>query len=347
MLANPLCCRSGLEQQMQVDRLRRREFIALLGGAAAWPLAARAQQAKVARVGFLGTSSPSLERHLTDVFRQKLRELGWVEDDNITIEYRWAEGRNDRLSELAGELVRLKSDVIVTTGTLGTLAARQATSTIPIVFASAGNPVSAGLVASFARPGGNVTGFTIFPGPELEGKRLQVLKEMVPGLSRVAVLWNPANPAVVEFFQQTQTAATALSMTLQPVVEVRKIDDFKDAFSTIASAKPDAMMVLPDRFLLAHRMQIVNFAANRPLPGMYPYRAYVEAGGLLSYSSDDKDQFRRTAIYVDKILKGEKPADLPVQEPTKFELVINLKTAKALGLNVPDTLLVRADEVIE
>ena len=246
---------------------------------------------------------------------------------------------------MAAELVRLKPDVIVTTGTPGTLAAKQATSTIPIVFASSGNPAEAGLAASIARPAGNVTGFTITA--ELEGKRLEILKEAVPGLSRVAVLWNPANPVVREFYQQTRSAATALGVALQTVVEVRRVDDLKDAFSTIAKARPHAMMVLADRELLAHRMQIVNFAATSRLPGMYPYREYVDAGGLMSYAPSNIDLFLRTAIYVDKILKGTKPADLPVQEPTKFELVINLKTAKALGLDLPPKLLALADEVIE
>jgi putative tryptophan/tyrosine transport system substrate-binding protein len=327
--------------------MKRREFITLLGGATAvWPLVARAQQTgKVSRIGFLGTSSPSLERHLVDAFRQKLRELGHVEGENIAIEYRWAEGQDDRLPSLAAELVRLNPDVIVTTGTPGTLAAKQTTSTIPIVFASSGNPVEAGLAASLARPGGNVTGFTIMA--ELEGKRLEILKEAVPGLSRVAVIWNPANSVVREFYQQTRSAATALGVTLQTVAEVRRVDDLKDAFSTIANARPHAMMVLADRELLAHRMQIVNFAANSRLPGMYPYREYVDVGGLMSYAPSNIDLFLRTAIYVDKILKGTKPADLPIQEPTKFELVINVKTGKAIGLELSPMLLGRADEVIE
>lgn len=331
--------------------MRRRKFISLLGGAAApaivWSFAARAQQSeKLSRIGFLGTSSPPLERHVVDALRQKLRELGHVEGENLAIEYRWAEGQDDRLPSLAAELVRLKPDVIVTTGTPGTLAAKQATNTIPIVFASSGNAVNAGLVASYARPGGNVTGFTVL-GPELEGKRVQLLKEAVPGLSRVAVLWNSANPAVIDFYNQTRAAAAALGLTLQPVKEVRRTDDFKGAFSTIASAQPQAMMVIADRFLLAHRMEIVNFAATSRLPAMYPYRGYVDAGGLMSYATNDLDQIRSTAVYVDKILGGAKPGDLPVQEPTKFEFVINLKTAKALGLAISPTLLARADEVIE
>jgi putative tryptophan/tyrosine transport system substrate-binding protein len=325
----------------------RREFISLLGGATAWPLAARAQQpGKVLRVGFLGTSSPSLERHLVNAFLQKLRELGYVEGETIAIEYRWAEGQDDRLPNLASDLVRVKPDVIVTTGTPGTLAAKRATATIPIVFASSGNPINTGLVASFARPGGNITGFTI-SGPELEGKRLQILKDAVPALSRVAVLWNSANPGNADFYQLTRAAAAALGLTLRPVVEVRRIDDFNDAFSTIAVTKPDAMIVLADRFLLAHRMEIVSFASTSRLPTIYAYRGYVDAGGLMSYSPNDLEQFRRAAVYVDNILKGAKPTDLPVQEPTKFELVINLKTARSLNLEIPRDLLLVADEVIE
>ena len=333
---------------MQFVQLKRREFITLLGGTAAvWPLAARAQQTeKVSRIGYLGASSASLERRNLDAFRQTLRDLGHVEGENTTIEYRWAEGRDNRLPGLATELVNLQPAVIVTAGTPGTLAAKRATSTIPIVFASSGNPVEGGLVTSYARPGSNVTGFTI-SGPELEAKRLQILKDVVPGLSLVAVMWNSANPALAAYYQQTQAGAAALGVALQPVVEVRRVDEFERAFSTIGGVHPDALVVLPDRFLLAHRKEIVAFAATSRLPGMYPYREYVNAGGLLSYAPSDIDQFHRTAIYVDKILRGAKPADLPVQDPTKYELVINLNTAKALGLDVPLRLQEIADEVIE
>jgi putative tryptophan/tyrosine transport system substrate-binding protein len=326
--------------------MRRREFITLLGSAAAaGPLTARAQQR--ARIGYLGTSTPSLERHLVDAFRQKLRELGNVEGENIAIDYRWAEGQDERLPTLATELVRLKPDVIVTSGTPGTLAAKQATKTIPIVFASSGNPVQGGLVASYARPGGNVTGFTIL-GPDLEGKRLELLKETVSGLSRVAVIWNPTNPGLARgYYQQMQAAATTLGVTIQTVAEVRRADDLKNAFSTIAGRRPDGLVVLADRLLLAHRMQIVHFAATDRLPGIYPYREYVDAGGLMSYAPSNIDLFRRTAVYVDKILKGTKPADLPVEEPVKFDLVVNIRVAKAIGLEVSPTLLARADEVIE
>ncbi len=333
---------------MRINRLKRREFITLLGGVAAGrPLTAHAQQMeKVPRIGYLGSSSPSLEPHFVEAFRQKLRELGHIEGENIAIEYRWAEGQDDRLPDLAAELVRLQPNVIVTTGTPGIIAAQQATKTIPIVFASSGDPVRSGLVASLARPGGNATGFTIL-GPELEGKRLELLKEAVPVLSRIAVLWNPANPAIDFSFQEMQVAATALGVLLKPAVEVRRAADFERAFATISEARPDALIVLADRLLLAHRTRIVEFAAARRLPGMYPYREYVDAGGLMSYAPSDIDLFRGAAVYVDKILKGMKPADLPVQQPTKFELVINLKAAKALGLDVPPPLLARADAVIE
>jgi ABC-type uncharacterized transport system substrate-binding protein len=327
--------------------MKRRKFIRLLGAATAWPLAARAQQTgKMSRIGYLGSSSPSLEPHYIEAFRQKLRDLGHVDGENIVIEYRWAEGQDDRLPNLATELVRLMPDIIVTTGTPSTLAAMQATKTIPIVMASAGDPVGAGLVASLARPGGNVTGFTIL-GPELEGKRLELLKQAVPELSRVAVLWNPSNPAIVSYFETIKNAGRALRISLDPVAEVRRADELDNAFFAIASARPHALVVLADRFLLAHRKRIVEFAAAKRLPGMYPYREYVDAGGLMSYAPSNIELFRGAATYVDKILKGAKPGDLPVQEPTRFELIVNLKNAKAIGIDVPPSLLARADEVIE
>ena len=328
--------------------MRRREFITLLGGtAAAWPLAARAQhRGKVFRIGYLGISSPSLEPHYVEAFRQKLRELGHVDGESIVIEYRWAEGQDSRLPKLAGELVRLKPDVIVTTGTPGTLAAIEATKTIPIVMASSADPVASGLVSSLARPSGNVTGFTIL-GPELEGKRLELLLQTVPGLSRLAILWNPSNPGIVSYFETVRNAGRNLRISLDPVMEVRSADELDKAFTVIASARPQALAVIADRFLLSRRTQIVEFAAVKRLPTMYPYREYVDAGGLMSYAPSNIELFRGTAIYVDKILKGAKPGDLPIQEPTKFELVINLKTAKALGLDVPLHLQQLADEMIE
>ena len=328
--------------------MRRRDFVtAIIGTAAAWPLRARAQQPlKKFRVGYLGISSPSLEPHYVEAFRQKLGELGYADGERIIIEYRWAEGRDDRLPALASELVGLKVDVIVTTGTPGALAAMQATKTIPIVMASSADPVGSGLVTSLARPQGNVTGFTIL-GPQLEGKRLELLMQAVPGLSRLAVLWNPSNPGIVSYFETVKTAGQALRISLDPVMEVRQADEFDNAFAAIANARPHALAVIADRFLLAHRDQIVAFAAAKRLPAMYPYREYVDAGGLMSYAPSNIELFRGAATYVDKILKGEKPGELPIQEPTKFDLVINLKTARAIGIDVPQTLIARANEVIE
>lgn len=328
--------------------MRRRDFITGIAGlAATWPVTGRTQQTKKqSRIGYLGPSSPSLERPQVDALRQSLRELGHVEGQDIAFEFQWAEGNDNRLPKLADELVRRKPDVIVTTGTPGTLAVKRATQTIPIVFASSGNPVNAGLVASYARPGGNVTGFTVL-GPELEGKRVQLLKDAVPRASRVAMIWNSANPAIWDFYHQTRAAAAALSLTMQPMVEIGDPNAFKDAFSKITGAQPHAMIVLVDRFLLAHRVEIVNFAASNRVPTMYGYRGYVDAGGLMSYAPNDLDQYRRTAGYVDRILNGAKPADLPIQEPTRFEFVFNLKAAKVLGLDVPLHLQQLADEVIE
>jgi putative ABC transport system substrate-binding protein len=309
------------------------------------PLAAESQPAaRVPRVGYLGSSSPSLESHYVEAFVTKLRDLGYIEGQNVAIEYRWADGHDDRLSGLAAELVRLHPDVIVTTGTPSAFAAKEATKSIPIVMASAGDPVRSGLVASLAHPGGNVTGFTVL-GPELEGKRLELLKQALPRISRVAVLWNPANPAIKFYFREAQAAARALRVTLEPVVEVRRAEDLEGGLARIASAGPQALMVLADRFLLAHRARIVEFATARRLPGMYAYRGYVDAGGLMSYAPSDIELFRGAAGYVDKILKGAKPGDLPVQEPPKFELVINLRAARGLGLTIPATLLAGAEVV--
>ena len=328
--------------------MHRRAFLGTVaGGLLAIPLVAEAQpKAGVPRIGYLGNSSPSLESDLVDAFRQGLGEFGYTEGQNITIEYRWAEGKYDRFPDLVADLVRLKVDVIVTAGTPGALAAKQATKTIPIVMAVAADAVGAGLVASLARPGGNVTGSTTIV-QELEGKRLELLREVVPRLSRVAVLWNPANPVSPIILKQTQLAAPALRLRLEPIVGVSGVRELEGAFATISRVRPDALILLADRFLLAERTRIVEFAAKRRLPTMYPYREMVKAGGLMSYSPSYPDMFRRAATYVDKILKGAKPGDLPVQQPTKYELVINLKTAKALGLTIPQSLLQRADEVIQ
>jgi putative tryptophan/tyrosine transport system substrate-binding protein len=309
------------------------------------PVVADAQpSARVPRIGYLGNSSPSLEPDLVEAFRQGLRELGYIEGQTIVIEYRWAEGEYDRFPDLVADLIRLKVDVIVTAGTPGTLAAKQATKTIPIVMAVAGDAVGAGLVASLARPGGNVTGLTTIV-QDLEGKRLELLKEVVPGLSRVGVLWNPVNPVNPIIFKQTQIAAQTLGLTVQ-TLDVRGVEEFEDAFAILARERPDALIMITDRFLLTHRKRIVEFMAQHRLPTMYPYRELVVEGGLLSYAPSYTDSFRRAATFVDKILKGTKPADLPVEQPMKFELVLNLKTAQALGLTIPPTLLFQADEVI-
>jgi len=325
--------------------VKRRHFITLLGGAAALPLAARAQQAGMGpRIGYLGTSTPTLERQVLDEFRRKLRELGHVEGENIAIEYRWAEGHDDRLANLAAELVRIKPDVIMTTGTPSAFAVKQATDTIPIIFMSSTIPAERGLVAGHSRPGGNITGFTV-PGADFEGKRLELLKETVSGLSHVAMLWNAAHAASIPgwaaYYERVRATAATLGITVSVAAGIHQAD------AMIASEHPQAMFVLTDHQLKAHRMPIVQFAAMNRLPTMYPYRQYVDAGGLMSYAPSDIEMIRRAAVYVDKILKGAKPADLPVEGPVKFELVINLKAAKAIGLEVPPTLLARADEVIE
>jgi putative ABC transport system substrate-binding protein len=328
--------------------MKRRNFLGFLTGGAIWPLAATGQQTpKISKIGYLGVSSPSLEGHYVEAFRQKLRDLGYLDGENIFIEYRWADGQDDRLPGLATELVSLKPDIIVTTGTPGTLAGMHATTTIPIIMASSADPVNAGLVASLARPGGNVTGFTIL-GAGLEGKRLEFLKQAVPELTRVAVIWNPNNRAIVSYFETLlKVAAPALGITLFPVREVRQANELDDACAAIASARPQALAVVADRFLLSQRKRIVEFAQSNRLPGVFPYREYVDAGGLMSFAPSNTELFRGAAIYVDKILKGAKPRDLPVQEPSRFELIVNLKTARAIGLTVPPTLLARADEIIE
>jgi len=309
------------------------------------PLAATAQQAGgTVAIGYLGNSSPSLESHQVDAFREGLRQFGYVEGQNLVIRYQWAEGQQERYTVLAQELVRLQPDVILTSGTPGTLAAKHATQSIPIVTAVAGDPVATGLVASLAQPGSNVTGLSAL-APELEGKRLELFTQAVPQLSRVVALLNPANPFTTIAWQAIQPAAAALGVQLQPV-EVRDPHDLDRALATLTAARPDGLIVVPDRFLLAYRASIIQFMAEHRLPGMFPYREFVQEGGLLAYGPDYTDMFRRAATYVAKILRGVKPADLPMEQPTKFEFVINLKTAKALGLTIPPTVLFQADEVI-
>jgi putative tryptophan/tyrosine transport system substrate-binding protein len=326
--------------------MRRRDFIKVIAGSAAvaWPLAARAQQrGKKYIIGRFNAGSAT--EPLNDVFTEILRELGWVEGENVVFERRYAENRLERLPELAADLVRLKVDVIVATGTLAPLAAKRATSTIPIVMTGAGDPLGTGLVDSLARPGGNVTGMSLMV-PELGGKRLELLKELLPRLARVAVLWNAANPYSALVFKQVQAAGTILGIEVQSL-EVRQPDDFDGAFETVRRQHPDALMTVEDPLTFNHRKRIADFAVGQLLPTLQGFREFVAAGALMSYGANVIDLARRAAGYVDKILKGANPADLPVEQPTKFDLVINLTTAKTLGLTVPPSLLARADEVIE
>jgi ABC-type uncharacterized transport system substrate-binding protein len=324
--------------------MRRRDFIkAIAGSAIAWPLAARAQQGgKKYIIGRFAAGSATLE---AAALTEALRELGWVEGKNVVFERRYAENRLERLPELAADLVRLKVDVIVAGGTLGPLAAKQATSTIPIVMAAAGDPLGSGLVASLARPGGNVTGTSLM-APDLGGKRLELLKELLPRLARVAVLWNAANPYSANVFKETQGPGRTLGIEVQSL-EVRAPDDLDGAFEAARKERPDAMIAVDDPLTLSYRKRIADFATGQQLPLLSGPREFVAAGGLISYGANLDDLYRRSAGYVDKILKGAKPADLPVEQPTKFDLVINLTTAKALGIIVPPSLLARADEVIE
>ena len=325
----------------------RRVFLIGSIGLLAVPLAAEAQPApKVHRLGLLlaTTASDAAYARLVEAFRQGLREVGYVEGRNIIIEYRYAGEQYERLLALAQELVQLKVDVIVSHGIPGPLAARQATATIPIVMTSAGDPVAAGLVSSLAQPGGNVTGLSLM-SPELGGKRLQLLKEIMPGLSRVAILWNGTNPFSTRVVREIEAAAPTLDVQLQSLV-VRGSDDFEGTLAAAAGGGANALLVVEDPFVITRRAQIVEFAARRRLPAMYGLKEFVDSGGLMSYGAHFADLYRRAATYVDRILKGAKPADLPVQQPARFEFVVNLKTAKTLGIAIPPSVLARADEVI-
>ena len=312
-----------------------------------WPLAARAQQAgKVYRIGILSAGSPTPPTAKWWLaFIEDLHKLGWIEGKNILIERRYAENQLDRLPGLAAELVRLEVAVIVTIGTLAPLAAKRATTTIPIVLVAAGDPLGSELVASLARPGGNVTGLSMMV-PDLAGKRLELLKEMLPGISHLAVLWNAANPYSTRVFRETQDAAPTLGIELQSL-EVKGPGDIDSALDAAIRKRVDALITVEDPFTFTYRQQIADFTAKNHLPAMSGLREFAEAGNLMTYGVDLVDLNWKATRYVDKILKGEKPADLPIEQPTKFELVINLKTAKALGLSIPQTLLVAADEVIE
>jgi putative tryptophan/tyrosine transport system substrate-binding protein len=320
-------------------------LVTIILGLLAAPLAADAQPAgKVPRIGVLSAGSPPATVPRFEPFIQGLRELGYVEGQTIALEYRFADGQHERLPALAAELIDLNVEVLVTSGTPAAVAAKHATSLIPIIIAIAADPVGEGLVASLARPGGNVTGMANLD-TELSGKRLEILKAVVPGLSRVAILWNPANPAHRPALGESEGAARALGVQLQPV-EVRAPDEFTSAFAALRSERASALMLLADSMFGSHRAQVVDLAAKSRLPSMFWVKDFVAAGGLLSYGASYPDLLRRAATYVDKILKGAKPADLPMEQPTKFELVINLKTAQALGLTLPPTLLFQADEVI-
>jgi putative tryptophan/tyrosine transport system substrate-binding protein len=326
--------------------MRRREFIALLGGApVAWPLAARAQQpGKLPTIGLLGAATPSTTSPWIAAFVQRLREFGWIEGRNIAIEYRWAEGRTERYGEIAAEFVRLKVDVIVTHSTAAVVAAKQTTSVIPIVFTNAGDPVANRLVASLARPGGNITGLSI-QGTDTAAKRLDLLREVVPGLRRLAIMANVGNPAGVLEMEEIQATARALGLEVT-ALEIRRAEDITPAFDALKSGA-DALYISPDALINTNRIRVNTLALGARLPTMSSVREYVAAGSLMSYGPNFPDLWRRAAEFVDKILRGAKPADIPVEQPTKFDLAINVTTAKALGLAIPESFLLRADEVIE
>ena len=328
---------------------RRRFLVTSLAGALAAPLAAGAQQAaKIVRIGYLTVDNPAVTPHHPETFRQALRDLGYVEGRNLVIEYRSAEGRSEQLPALAAQLVALKVDVIMAPSMAAAVAAKQATSTVPIVSVTV--PVSSGLVTSLARPGGNVTGSAFF-APQLVGKCLEQLKLAIPGASRVAALWQPSRQGErteteKDMLKEVEVAARALGVRLQ-LLEARGPENFDRAFSEMTSARAAALTVLPSNMFFNERRRLVDLAAMNRLPTVYPWRDFVLAGGLMSYGPNVTDLFRRAAAYVDRILKGAKPGDLPLEQPTKFDLVINLRTAKVLGLTIPPSVLARADHVIE
>jgi putative ABC transport system substrate-binding protein len=324
---------------------RRAFLITMVAAVVVAPLVAEAQHArKLYRIGFLGNSTAALESNLVAPWREGLRELGYVEGRDVVVEYRWAEGHYERFPALIEELLALKVDVIVTAGTPAALAVKRATATVPLVMVAVGDPVSTGLVTSLARPGGNVTGLVSI-APDLEGKRLELLREIVPKLSHVILLVNPANAFHVVSEKLVRAAARQLDLKVQ-FIGVRAESEFDHAFDLITRERPGALIMLADRLFLHHRARIVEFAARNRLPAVYAYRELVEAGGLMSFGPSYPEMHRRAAYFVDKILKGVKPADLPVEQPSKFELVINLKTAKTLGLTIPSSVLVRADQLI-
>jgi putative ABC transport system substrate-binding protein len=329
-----------------MSNMRRREFITLLGGAVVvWPVAARAQQpGKLPTIGFLGATTSSAQSQWTAAFVERLRELGWIEGRNVAIEYRWMEGRNERVAEIAAEFVQLRVDVIVVQGTAAVVGAKQATSVIPIVFALAGDPVGSGLVASLARPGGNVTGLS-GQQADVAAKRLELLREVVPNLHRLAIVANVGNPYAILELGEIQGGARALGLEAA-TFEIRRAEDVAPAFRALKGGA-DALYVINDPLVNTNRVRIIISALGARLPTMHGSREHVEAGGLMSFGPNYPDLFRRTADYVNKILRGGKPGDIPVEQPTKFDLVVNVLTAAALGITLPPTLLARADEVIE
>jgi putative tryptophan/tyrosine transport system substrate-binding protein len=326
---------------MQSGQLKRRDFITLLGGAAAWPHTVHAQQSSLRRIGLLAVGTPSSHGSWFAELVHRLHELGWIESRNIAFEYRWGEGRTERYGEIAAELVQSKVDLIVTTAP-ALPAVQQATSVIPIVFALSGDPVAAGFIASLARPGGNATGLSMLT-PDTAGKRLELLREIVPGIRRLAVMVNLGFSDTLQEGSEAQAAARAVGLDVV-TLEIRRPQDIA---SSLESLKADALYVTGDALFNANRIRINTFALSARLPTIYSFREFVEAGGLMSYGVNIPDLFRRAAGYVDRILRGTKPADLPVEQPIKFDLVVNLSTAKALGIAIPEAFLVRADEVIE
>lgn len=325
--------------------MKRRTFTTLLGGAAAWPLTVRATPAgKLPTIGFLGPTTASAMEHWITVFLRRLRELGWIEGRTVSIEYRWAEARNERFAEIAAEFVKLNVDVIVTYASAPVLAAKHTTAVIPIVFAAQMDPVGAGVVASLTHPGGNVTGLSI-QTTDTADKRLELLREVVSSLRRLAIMANPGAPGASLEMREVQEAAHKLGLEVAAVA-IRRTDDIAPAIEGLKS-RADALYVATDPLVFTNRIRINTLAQALRLPTIYGSREYVEAGALMSYGPNFPDLFRRAAEYVDKILRGTKPADIPVEQPTKFDLIINLKTAKAIGLQVPGSFLIRADEVIE
>jgi len=330
---------------MQFDQLKRWEFITLLGGVAAWPLAAHGQQAAIPVIGFLRNSSPDASTNLLAALRRGLNEASYIEGQNLAIEYRWSDDRSDRLGALAADLIRRQCALIVAAGNAAALAAKAATPTIPIVFATGDDPIQVGLVASLNRPGGNVTGMSLFTS-DMIGKMAQQLKEMAPGAAAIAYLINPSSPSEEIYAREAPVVASALGIRI-PVLNASTEHDLDDAFASLGKTGVNALVVPPEPFFDSQRDRIVALAARYAVPMIAGLREYVVAGGLMSYGASLPDSYRRAGIYVGRVLRGEKPADLPVMQPTKFDLVLNLKTAKVLGLAVPDRLLALADEVIE